>query len=167
MNIKSKIIKNFMDFNPIYLTESYMPLNENDKDNIKIETGLKFDKNTKNILYKFIDFLKDQLHLESIPNIEILHKRKQGMTYGAFDPNDNSIKVFGKNRGLADIFRTIAHELVHFWQKIENRIPENLKHRDTKLESEANTKAGDFIYMFGLTNPEIYEINIENSEDNF
>lgn len=164
--LRNKIIKNFLEHHniedkPEILNESYVPLTEEDKQSIQIESGLNVDDNIRTIIHKFMDFLKEQLQLDQLPKISLLLNRKDGMTYGAYDPNDNVIFVFAKNRGLADILRTAAHELVHHFQNLEKRIPKDMKGRNQDLESEANTKAGDFIYMFGLKDPSIYEIDIK------
>lgn len=151
---------NNSDFNHIILNESYVPLNETDKQNIIYEPELSIDKNILSIIELFMDFIKQNLDLEVLPKINLLFNRKEGMTYGCFNPNNNEIDVFAKNRGLADIIRTIAHELVHHWQNINNKIPPNMSERNLELESEANTKAGDIVYMFGLQQPEIYNITI-------
>ena len=129
---------------------------------VLVDSGLNFDSDLKKISQEFLDFVADNLSLKEYPKIHLLSQRHQGMTYGVFDPNNDEIKVYAKDRGFADILRTAAHELTHYWQKVEGRIPSDLKGRDHKLESEANTKAGDLIYMFGLKNPQIYEMGIKS-----
>lgn len=133
-------------------------------DGVIIDNGLRYSRKEQEVISQFLQFVKDNLDLEEIPNIHILDKRKDGMTYGMFNPQTEDVDVYGKNRGLADVLRTSAHEYVHYKQKIENRIPENLQHRDHELESEANTKAGDLVYMFGIEHPEIYEMG--DSDEN-
>lgn len=128
-----------------------------------IDSGLHFDNDMKKISQQFLDFYADQKGLKEYPKVHILAKRHEGMTYGAYDPNTDEILVYGKDRGLADMLRTAAHELTHFVQKIEGRIPKNLQSRDHKLESEANTVAGDMIYMFGLKEPKVYELGAKES----
>lgn len=130
---------------------------------VKVDIGLHFDHNMKKLAQDFLDYVSEQLNLEDYPTINLLSERHKGMTYGAFDPNSNEIMVYGKDRGFADILRTAAHEMTHFWQKSEGRIPEDLTGRDHKLESEANTKAGDFIYMFGLEHPEVYQLGVKSN----
>jgi hypothetical protein len=164
--IRNKILKNFLKCHNIkdkceILNEAYIKFQESDKQNIQIEPGLDINDETNEIIYNFMDFLKEQLQLEEIPKISLLLNRKEGMTYGAYDPNNNTIFVFAKNRGLADIFRTAAHELVHHFQNLEKRIPKDLKGRNHDLEAEANTKAGDYIYMFGLKDPRVYDIDVK------
>jgi len=129
---------------------------------VEIESGLHFDTDMKKIAQEFLDYVSNHFKLDDYPTIKILAERHHGMTYGAFDPNTNEIMVYGKGRGFADILRTAAHELTHYWQKVENRIPKDLKGRDHQLEAEANIQAGDLIYMFGLEHPEIYNLGVKS-----
>ena len=167
MSFKTKLINKFteseLEIDQI-LEESYIPLTESDKQNISFEPEFNINDNNIMIIQKFMDFIKEQLELEEIPKINILYTRKEGMTYGSFDLNGNIINVYGKNRGLADIIRTIAHELTHYWQNTLNKIPKDLNGRNLELEAEANTKAGDITYMFGLQNPEIYTISLTSKD---
>lgn len=136
------------------LTSNEVELNSS----VNVQGSLQFTPEMKKIAQEFLEWSAENLGLEAFPSISLLGQHHKGMTYGAFDPNTNEILVYAKDRGFADVLRTAAHELTHYWQKVEGRIPENLTSRDHKLESEANTKAGDLVYMFGLEHPEIYEL---------
>jgi hypothetical protein len=140
------------------ISEKEMELNSK----VKVDSGLHFDGGMKKLSQDFLDYVADHFELEDYPTIHILAERNKGMTYGAFDPNTNEIMVYGKDRGFADILRTAAHELTHYWQKVQGKIPDNLQGRDHGLESEANTQAGDLIYMFGLEHPEVYQLGVKS-----
>lgn len=127
-------------------------------DQLHIDSGIRFRRNEESKVKDFLKFTKEYLQLDKLPTVHILDTRTEGMTYGAFSPDNEMLKVYGKNRGLADVMRTTAHELTHYNQKVENRIPKGLNHRDKTLESEANTVSGDIVYMYGLEHPEIYEL---------
>jgi hypothetical protein len=109
------------------------------------------------IIDEFIDFVFNKLGIKKEPKIELLNQRKEGMTYGAYNPGNGTVYVLAVGRGLADILRTLAHELVHYSQDENGRIPKDLKGRNKELEDDANSRAADFVYMFGLDHPEIYE----------
>jgi hypothetical protein len=130
---------------------------------VKVDSGLHFDQSMKKLAQDFLDYVAKHFNLSDYPTIHLLAERNKGMTYGAFDPNTNEIMVYGKDRGFADILRTAAHELTHFWQKVSGKIPENLNGRDHKIEAEANTQAGDLIYMFGLEHPEVYQLGVKSN----
>jgi hypothetical protein len=125
--------------------------------NLKIDQDIEFNNNEEELLNIFLEFVKEYLQLSLIPIVHILAERKGKMTYGAYSPDSNMLNVYGKNRGLADVMRTAAHELTHHKQNTQNKIPKDLNHRDETLENEANAVAGNIVYLFGLEHPEIYE----------
>lgn len=146
--------------------DNVKPISEDiEMDGVIIDRALRYSQKEHDLIVKFLELVKTNLDLETLPVLNILNKRKDGMTYGAFVPSTESVDVYGKNRGLADVLRTIAHEYTHYKQKVDGRIPENLQHRDHELESDANTKAGDLVYMFGLENPQIYELGDFDEEN--
>jgi hypothetical protein len=62
---------------------------------------------------------------------------------------------------MCDYLRTLAHELSHFKQRLDGKIPKNMTGRNQSLENEANIDAGDIIYNFvhqSDDNKIIYEI---------
>jgi len=76
-------------------------------------------------------------------------------SFGGYIPLEQSIKVVVHNRNMADILRTLAHELVHHMQ---NTNGEELNGEDgSNIENEANAMAGVIMREFGRENPEIFE----------
>jgi Zn-dependent peptidase ImmA (M78 family) len=105
--------------------------------------------NHKEFVEPFIHFTQEYLQLPSLPKLVFtLDRSIAPMTTGAYLPEENILFIYIKNRALCDYLRTVAHELTHYKQNIEGRIPEDLKGRDEKLEAEANTQAGDIVYNF-------------------
>lgn len=124
-----------------------------------IDNDIPFKGNEQELVIKFLDYIKTKLNMNKMPNIHVVSVRDETMkTYGQYEPDIDTIKVYGKNRGLADVLRTIVHEIIHYWQKITGKFPENMEGRNQELETEANALAGDYIYMFGLENPTIYNL---------
>ena len=73
----------------------------------------------------------------------------------SFNPNNDKIWLYVKNRNMADLLRTLAHELVHHMQ---NTNGEELNGEDgSNIENEANAMAGVIMREFGRENPEIFE----------
>ena len=81
-------------------------------------------------------FVVDDRELHDIPTTAAYHRGR------------NIIKVYGKNRALVDILRSIAHELTHMQQMIENRITFPVQDVGGEIEDEANSKAGEIIKSF-------------------
>ena len=76
---------------------------------------------------------------------------------GGFDPSTLTITVQCKNRAVADIYRTIAHELTHMKQLVVDKV--NFPEDDEglqPLEDEANVHAARIVRFFGRENPSIY-----------
>jgi hypothetical protein len=82
---------------------------------------------------------------------------KEKRSFGYFDPNDNKIWVYCGNRNMADILRTLAHELVHRKQDEEGRINYESGKTGSDIENEANAKAGILLRDFGKQHEEIYQ----------
>ena len=82
---------------------------------------------------------------------------KEKRSFGYFDPNDNKIWVYCKNRNMADILRTLAHELVHRKQDEDGRINYESGKTGSEIENEANAKAGVLLRDFGKQHKEIYQ----------
>jgi cytidyltransferase-like protein len=82
---------------------------------------------------------------------------KEKRSFGYFDPNVNKIWVYCKNRNMADILRTLAHELVHRKQDEDGRISYESGKTGSDIENEANAKAGVLLRDFGKQHEEIYQ----------
>ena len=82
---------------------------------------------------------------------------KEKRSFGYFDPNANKIWVYCGNRNMADILRTLAHELVHRKQDEDGRINYESGKTGSEIENEANAKAGVLLRDFGKQHEEIYQ----------
>ena len=82
---------------------------------------------------------------------------KEKRSFGYFDPNANKIWVYCGNRNMADILRTLAHELVHRKQDEDSRLGPNSGDTGSPIENEANAMAGVLLRNFGKINNSIYE----------
>ena len=81
-------------------------------------------------------------------------------TTAAYHRGRNIIKVYGKNRALVDILRSIAHELTHLKQDERGELVGMIQDAGGEIEDEANAKAGEIIKLYAKSDPErrrIYE----------
>jgi hypothetical protein len=113
----------------------------------------------KDKLNTFVKFVKDQLNLKSVPTISIKGNRDGLKTTANYDytKENKIIKVYGKNRALVDIMRSVAHEMVHHKQFEDGRLEQRPPDIGGEIEDEANAKAGQYIKMFAKEDPTIYE----------
>jgi len=133
---------------------------KNDESSIKIHGNIK--EESKGFIDDFLNYTRDFLKLDDLPEIIFTDDRLIApMTTGVFIPKMDKIFIYTKNRLTADWLKTLAHELTHYKQYVEERIPENLEGRNQKLEAEANVAAGDILYNFAHLSDEnnkIYDI---------
>jgi hypothetical protein len=109
------------------------------------------------LIDRFVDYTCDRLNIDK-PKIFIINSPTYSQKYksfGGYIPLEQEIKVVVHNRNMADILRTLAHELVHHMQNING---EELNGEDgSNTENEANAMAGIIMREFGRENPEIFE----------
>ncbi len=120
------------------------------------------DMNTKKyIIDDFINYAIQFLDLENDePEINLIDQdgaAAQLKSFGAFMVDSGVINVVITNRNLADILRTLAHEMVHYKQKIENRLEPNSGDDGSEIENEANATAAVIMRKYGKINPDIFE----------
>jgi hypothetical protein len=120
--------------------------------------GFLSDEN-KERLNEFVKFVKEQLELETVPTIVIKNNRDGLKTTANYDYTQENkvIKVFGKNRMLVDVMRSVAHEMVHHKQFEQGRLEVKPPDIGGEIEDEANAKAGQYIKMYSKIDPTIYD----------
>jgi cytidyltransferase-like protein len=110
---------------------------------------------------EFIKYSIKNLGLQSPPSSLTLSydndQAKERRSFGYFDPSSKKIWVYVKNRNMADILRTLAHELVHRKQEEDGRLDINSGKTGSPIEDEANSIAGVLLRNFGKINNSIYE----------
>jgi Zn-dependent peptidase ImmA (M78 family) len=119
----------------------------------------------KHVIGVFITYACEQLGINKpYPKIVLNNDPAFGSknkTFGHFNVVENKIVVAGANRNLADVLRTIAHELTHYHQKesgtINDQNIDQSGETGSDIENEANARAGVIMRNFGKMHPEIYE----------
>jgi len=114
------------------------------------------DKVTKYALVKFIKFIQDELDLSTPFRVQLVANRSDDLkTYAYYDPNSGLVKVYCKNRGLADVLRSVAHELIHHLQNQRGQLQFPVQDVGGQIEDEANSVAGQLVKKFGYMNPKL------------
>ena len=120
------------------------------------------DQKKLDTLKDFLKFCKKELNIQSLPKINLVNDKsfvEQNRSFGAYDPNDGSIKVVSLNRNLADICRSLAHELTHHRQKELNMIGDGSGNTGSEIENEANAMAGIIMRDYGKLNLSVYNLD--------
>ena len=113
------------------------------------------ETDTKGFVKKFIPWVAHQLEIDQLPPIELLDKPFD-TTFGAYNPENKSIRVVTGGRHPIDVLRTLAHELTHYKQDIEGRLQAMDGATGSKEENEANANAGVMMRNFASNNPEYF-----------
>lgn len=116
-------------------------------------------KENLEVLKKFISFTIRELGIEGGGGKIVIsrdtEKAREMRSMGLYSPQDDKIWVYTGNRNMADICRTVSHELVHLSQKQKGQTLDGTTGSDT--ENEANSKAGQIMRKFAQINPMIFE----------
>ena len=129
------------------------PLEEEANQSIK-------DKHADIVKY-FIKYATKELDLKQLPTKITLSYNtddaKNQHSFGHFDPSNDRIWVYVKDRNTADFLRTLAHELVHRKQAEDGRLEPDSGKTGSDIENEANAQAGVLLRKFGKEHEDIYE----------
>ena len=111
----------------------------------------------ENIANEFVKFVATELQLQSLPSsIKFVGSEysREHLTFGTYNTETDEIVIVKGNRHIADVLRTLAHELVHHKQREEGKPADG---RDgSEVENEANAKAGELMRKFRYVRPELY-----------
>ena len=110
-------------------------------------------------LKDFVDFASQQIGLTDVPKIQVINSSKFTQDYrsfGGYVPANHKISVVIRGRNLADILRTLGHELVHAKQAQDNKLDPSSGETGSPIENEANATAGILMRDYGKQNPKIY-----------
>lgn len=110
-------------------------------------------------LDEFVKFVSDGLGLQNVPKVEYLATTEftqREHSFGGYRPDKKDIVVVVANRNLADIMRSLAHELVHARQDEVDGLQVEDGETGSEVENQANAVAGVIMRLYGKNNPDIY-----------
>ena len=111
-------------------------------------------------LRHFVQWCKNKLNItKPLPQMRF-QDAKEGPDQhrtGYYDDDANIMWVYTGNRNLIDIFRTVAHELVHRKQHEHREAQPGESYPFAPIEQEADAVAGYLMKLYGKDNPEIIE----------
>lgn len=118
---------------------------------------MKLDQENMKLLEAFINYCINNLGITTDINLKLGSGPNSSIkSAGVFNPAENQIQVATNNRAVADVFRTIAHELTHHRQAERGDLERRKADYDLKLEDEANAMSGRLVHGFGDLYPDIY-----------
>ena len=100
-------------------------------------------------LSMFLKFCRDELDITNDIRVFLLtRKNKLNITTGGYNPSDKCIYAIYEGRQIADVVRTIAHELVHQKQDLQGKITGDIPDIGGEIEDTANAIAGRLVKMY-------------------
>jgi hypothetical protein len=116
----------------------------------------------KDIVKQFVQFCKEELGIEQLPTISFTDDRDWAVgrhSFGEYNPYKRHLDVYEGNRNMADILRTLAHELTHHRQHELGHIKGVHDGKaGSPIENQANAAAGVLMRNFGRSHEIIYEV---------
>lgn len=114
---------------------------------------------------KFIIYCLKQLKIDKCCKVVLCSTLPTETSFAYYAPNElqekRYLKVCYKNRNLADVLRSIAHELVHYKQDLLGVLDENSGLTGSNHENQANSLAGIFMRDWVKEKPQTLKILLE------
>lgn len=120
------------------------------------------DRKKLDTLKHFIRFCKQELNIQSLPHISLINDKdfvSEHRSFGEYNPSTSSIRVVALNRNLADICRSLAHELTHHRQWELGMIGPGSGDTGSEIENDANAMAGVIMREYGKLNVSVYDLD--------
>ena len=112
------------------------------------------------VVKEFLRKVKTELGINKFPKISLSDNSQEAIdmrSWGGYNPQDKAIHIVIANRHPMDIFRTLAHELVHYKQDLEGRLKPDSGKTGSEEENEANSKAAIIMRDFAQEKPNLFE----------
>jgi Zn-dependent peptidase ImmA (M78 family) len=108
------------------------------------------------LLPNFVKFALEELQINEHPRIDVVDQvpGADGTTFGCYNPEQKTIYLVSKGRHPKDVFRTLAHELVHYKQDLQGQLGVESGATGSEEENEANATAGVVMRNYSQENPE-------------
>ena len=102
-----------------------------------------YESHENDFIKSFLPFAQEELQINQLPVIKVVDRipGADGTTFGAFNPTDECIYIVSKGRHPKDVLRTLAHELVHYKQHLQDQLNDESGVTGSPEENEANATA--------------------------
>jgi hypothetical protein len=114
----------------------------------------------KGTLGEFLSFASAYIGINEMPKITLKHTPEyspEAQTFGVYSPSERAITLSVTNRHPMDVFRSLAHELVHHKQNEDEVLQAESGQTGSEHENEANSLAGVIMRDFAKAKPEFFK----------
>jgi len=161
---KAKKVISSAEFSKLILNTK---INEDTSHKKEVKNLFKFYKDdeisfNEQLCREFILFCLAHLELnDNLPDLTVVISgdKEKFKTFAFYTTDTKIAAVYGVGRHILDVFRSLAHELVHFKQDINNEISQEEagdENDGVRIENEANSVAGVIMRKYGREHPELY-----------
>ena len=115
-----------------------------------IVEGQEENANVVEMFKKFLPLAMEVLQIDSLPKMTFVTKvdDTEQPTFGSYSNGDRILQVALTGRHPNDILRTVAHELTHYKQDINDELNNDSGDTGSDHENEANANAGIIMRHF-------------------
>ena len=101
-------------------------------------------------LRDFVKWTCDKLKIKKMPRLEFQDSKESGdqKKTAHFDMQDGMIWIYTGNRNLADIMRSVAHELTHYKQDEKGQVSPDQSYPGSPIEQQADAVAGYLMKLY-------------------
>jgi uncharacterized ParB-like nuclease family protein len=132
-----------------------------DRTNVRLKKkSLNENQLNQDLIKEFLKACMLELGIIKLPKITLSNNSQEAIdmrSWGGYMPGKKSIHIVIAKRHPADIFRTLAHELVHYKQDLDGRLKPGSGKTGSKDENEANSKAAVIMRNFAQAKPNLFE----------
>lgn len=109
--------------------------------------------NYRPYIQSLVEFINKKYTIKPYPLIKLNNRNQEGddmlIKTAYYDPSQKIIVIFTKNRAPKDVMRSLAHELIHHYQNLENRLTNNDYNGEKIIEDDRLLKLEGEAYLKG------------------
>jgi Zn-dependent peptidase ImmA (M78 family) len=115
-----------------------------------------YESHENDFIKPFLPFVKEYLQVNQLPTIKVVDRipGADGTTFGCYRQEEETIYIVSKGRHPKDVLRTLAHEIVHYKQDLQDVLDNDSGITGSEEENEANATAGVIMRNYSEQNPE-------------
>lgn len=140
-------------YHPIYFKQGYL-IKLVGRGDQQLDEGRDNFKQVYNAIRDLLPIVMQELGIDQLPKIYIKKTLDNSgqPSFGSFNGTDITLAVSGRHP--VDICRTLAHELTHYSQGLNNQLSHESGKTGSPEENEANSVAGIIMRKFSQKHPE-------------
>lgn len=145
-----------------YFDDIFKMLSPIIKENFEINLATNENSTIKKYLEEFAEYCYDILEVNNKPIIKVITDASyttQYSSFGGYSPTENVIYVSVYNRNLADIMRSLCHEIIHSKQNEISVLTQEDGSTGSDIENQANSISGIIMRYYGQLKPEIFKLS--------